>query len=104
MSLCRRHPPYVRIVCSCTHRTVTLHEVTGFAVPAQPPEPWHGPSPDLLTASWGPRERRLYSDSLQAGRFGDRMPVGARFSASVQTDPGVQPASCKMGTGSLSRG
>ena len=29
---------------------------------------------------------------------------GAIFSATVQTDPGAHPASCTMGTGSLSRG
>jgi len=29
---------------------------------------------------------------------------GARFSASVPTGPGAHPASCKRGTGSLSRG
>jgi len=27
--------------------------------------------------------------------------VGARFSASVQTSPGAQPASCTVGTGSF---
>jgi hypothetical protein len=31
-------------------------------------------------------------------------PVGAKFSAPVQTGPGAHPASCTMGTGSLSRG
>ena len=35
---------------------------------------------------------------------GDRNPVGARFSAPVQTGPGAHPASYTMGTGSLSRG
>jgi hypothetical protein len=30
-------------------------------------------------------------------------PVGARFSAPIQTGPGEQPASCTLGTGSLSR-
>jgi hypothetical protein len=32
---------------------------------------------------------------------GDRIPVGARYSAHVQTDPGAQPASCTMVTGPL---
>jgi len=31
-------------------------------------------------------------------RAGDRIPMGARFSAPVQTDPEAHPASCKMGT------
>jgi len=30
------------------------------------------------------------------------MPVGARFSAGIQTVPVAHPASCKMGSGSLS--
>ena len=41
------------------------------------------------------------SDWLRAGRPGDGIPVGARFSAPVQTGPGAHPASCKMGTGSF---
>ena len=36
-----------------------------------------------------------------AGQSGDRIPVGARFSAPVQTGPGARPASCTMGTGSF---
>jgi len=31
----------------------------------------------------------------------DRIPVGMRFSAPVQTGPGAHPPSCKMGTGSF---
>jgi hypothetical protein len=41
------------------------------------------------------------AQSLRAGRSGDRSPVGARFSAFVQTGPGAHPASYTMGTGSL---
>jgi hypothetical protein len=42
-----------------------------------------------------------YSDSLRAGRSGDRMPAGSEFSVPVQTGAGVQPYSYIMGTGSL---
>ena len=41
------------------------------------------------------------NDWLWAGRSGDRIPVGARFSATVQTGPGAHPASCTMATGSF---
>jgi hypothetical protein len=42
-----------------------------------------------------------YSDSLLAVLSGDRIPVGARFSATIQSGPGAHPASYTMGTGSF---
>ena len=41
----------------------------------------------------GPEWLSPYSDSLRAGGFRDRIPVGTRFSAPVQTGPGAHPAS-----------
>ena len=42
--------------------------------------------------------------SLRAGRSGDRNPVGARFFALVQTDPGAHPDSYKLGIGGKAAG
>ena len=44
------------------------------------------------------------SSVLWAGKSGDRIPVEARFSALVQTDPGVHPASFTMDTWCVSSG
>jgi hypothetical protein len=41
------------------------------------------------------------SVGIRGGRSRDRIPVGERYSAPVQTGPGAHPASCTMGTGSL---
>jgi len=43
----------------------------------------------------GPEQRSRYSNSLRAGRSGNRNPVRAKLSAHVQTCPGVHPASYK---------
>ena len=46
----------------------------------------------------------LSSALVQTGRYGDQIPVEARFSTPVHTGPGAHPASCKMGTESFPGG
>jgi len=45
-----------------------------------------------------------YSDSLRAVWSRDRIPMGVRCFAPIQTGPGIQPDSCTMDDGSPSRG
>ena len=45
--------------------------------------------------------RSRYSDSLWTGQSGDQIPMGARFSAPVQTSPGAHSASYTKDTGSF---
>jgi hypothetical protein len=52
----------------------------------------------------GPGEFSRYSESLRAGRYGDRIPVEERFSAPVQTSSGAHPSSYTMVTSSSSSG
>jgi hypothetical protein len=49
----------------------------------------------------GPAQGSKYNDSLRSVRPGDRIPVQARFSAPVQTGPGVRSALYKIGIGSF---
>jgi hypothetical protein len=51
-----------------------------------------------LFKSRGPGSVVGTATELRAGRSGDRISVGARFSAPVQTGPGAHLASCTMGT------
>jgi len=54
-----------------------------------------------VSTGW-PRLLSRYTDSLRAGRSGERNSVGLRFSTPVQTGPGAHPASYTKGTGSFS--
>jgi hypothetical protein len=56
---------------------------------------------DLLFWNNGPGSLVGIATELRAGRSGDRIPLGARFLAHVQTGPGAQPASCTMDTWSF---
>ena len=51
----------------------------------------------------GPGERSWYSESLRDWRSGDRIPVGPRFYAPVDTVPVAHPVSLTMATGSFPR-
>jgi hypothetical protein len=56
---------------------------------------------DRNTRFMEPGLHTRYSDSLRAGLSGDRIPVGAKFSAPVQTGRGPRPPSYTVGTGSF---
>ena len=56
---------------------------------------------DLYYLLCGPGSIVSIAIGYGAGRSGDRIPVGARFSAPVQTGHGAHPASYTMGTGSF---
>jgi hypothetical protein len=56
----------------------------------------------LICSVWICKYSR-YSNSLWAGRSGDRIPLWARFSAPVQTIPGFHLASYTMGSESFPR-
>jgi len=54
-----------------------------------------------LLKKGGPGKSIPYSNPLRTGQSGDQIPVGARFSAPVQTGPGAHPVSYTMGTKSF---
>jgi hypothetical protein len=60
-------------------------------------EIWSQDVPDIKQSY----HKLRYSYWLWAGWSGDRIPVGARFSAPVNTSSKAHPASCAMGTGSF---
>jgi len=47
--------------------------------------------------------RSRYRDFLLAGWYAGRIPVGGEIFRPLKTAPGDHPASCTVGTGSLSR-
>ena len=51
----------------------------------------------VLECHCGPEFNSRYSDWLQAGRSGDRISVGARFSTHFQTGRGAHPTFCATG-------
>jgi hypothetical protein len=52
-------------------------------------------------STFGPGYLSRYSDYVIGWTVRESIPVGTRFSAPVETDPGVHPASHTMGTGFL---
>jgi len=54
-----------------------------------------------LTDLYGPGSSVGIATGYELNGPGIVIPVGARFSAHVQTGPGAHPASCTMGTGSF---
>jgi hypothetical protein len=56
---------------------------------------------NIIIPLCGPGSSVGIATELRAGRSGDRVPVGARFSALVQIVLGAHPASCTRVTGSF---
>jgi hypothetical protein len=63
----------------------------------------HPPPPRCIMRLWHICKLCIYCTNCVQERSGDRIPVGARFSAPVHTGPEAHPTHYTMGTGSLSR-
>jgi hypothetical protein len=91
-SVLRRLIIFLRVRCSipqctaiCFHKTVP---VRGPYLKALHSDRQYEITLPVLR-NYGPRQLSRYSDSLRVGRFGDRNPVGVRFTATVQIGPGA---------------
>ena len=77
---------YIMHLVGCFHCCITMHGFMNVTYIHSIKLGGPGSSVGIATELW-------------AGRSGDRIPVGARFSSPLQTGPGAYPASCTMGTG-----
>jgi hypothetical protein len=75
------------------HHTVQLEDLFELSTNSDAPIHWRVQVMHFYSLAY------LQIDWLRDGRSGDRIPVGARFFAHIQTGPGAHPASCTMGTG-----
>jgi hypothetical protein len=94
VSLFRSWSLYTAGNCACTHagKEVSICDALPFATNTS----WI--KQDRISIPVGRVGQSVYRPT---GRSGDRILVGARFSAPVQTGPGAHPASCTMDTGSF---
>ena len=84
-------------VCKCVACSCLTGEVTSTSA-------WNITNQNCMNGESGPGYLGRYSDILRDGRSGDRIPVGVRLSAHVQTGLGAYPYSNTVGTGTLSLG
>ena len=93
----------MRIACWITKATNTLSQYVILVVFLLQQWLHKRASVHCLSCPLLPSLDRAGIAQLRARRSEDRIPVGAKFPAPVQTGSGSHPAYCTMGTGSLSQ-